>query len=686
MKKEETMKVNTNQKKFWAVLAWMMILFFPFTAFTEEGNDKTLAPYFFIDNGDPSVDRLPLKETNAEINISGVIAEVTITQLYQNNGKRPINARYIFPASTRAAVHDMKMIIGEHIIKAEVMKRKAAKKKYETAKKKGKSASLLEQQRPNVFSMSVANIIPGDSIKVELSYTEFLVPTEGVYEFVFPTVVGPRYSNQPESSASEYDQWVKNPYFQEESETGSDQESGPLKPKCNITTHISTGVPLQEVTIQTHKTNISWESASAAAITLDKSEEKSGDRDYILKYRLAGEEIASGLMMVEGKDENFFLLMVQPPKRVESGHIPPREYIFLVDVSGSMHGFPLNTSKKLLRDLISNLRPNDTFNVILFAGTAITMSPVSIPANRENIQKAVDLIDHQRGGGGTEMLRAIKQAMALPHNEACSRSVVIVTDGYVSFEKSVFNHIRANLNNTNVFAFGIGSSVNRYLIEGMAKAGYGEPFVVTNPKEASSIASKFRKYIQSPVLTNISVTYDDFDAYQVEPQSFPDLLAERPIVIFGKWRGTPNGTITLNGLTGKGKYIQRFPVFETQPSETNHSIRYLWARTRIANLSDFGFNGNDEERTAEITSLGLTYNLLTKYTSFVAVHEVIRNPEGHSTDVKQPLPLPRGVSKYAVGGGIARGSEPELPILLALSFLILSLFFLYKKILINRNK
>jgi Ca-activated chloride channel family protein len=350
-----------------------------------------------------------------------------------------------------------------------------------------------------------------------------------------------------------------------------------------------------------------------------------------------------------------------------------------------MHGFPLDTSKKLLRDLIGHLRPDDKFNVILFAGTACTMSPASIPANPANIQKAVALIDNQRGGGGTEMLRAIKQAMALPHDEACSRSIVIVTDGYVSFEKSVFNHIRSNLNNTNVFAFGIGSSVNRYLIEGMAKAGYGEPFVVTNPKEASSIAAKFRKYIQSPVLTNISVTYNDFDAYQVEPQSFPDLLADRPIVIFGKWKGTPNGAIILNGLSGNGEYRQRFPVFETQPSETNHSIRYLWARTRIATLSDFNFNGSDEERTAEITSLGLTYNLLTKFTSFVAVHEVIRNPEGNSTDVKQPLPLPQGVSKYAVGGGIAKGSEPEMHILLALSLLILLLFLLYKKVIVNRN-
>lgn len=675
------MKTNFRKRIVCVVSVLMIVFFMQFTVFArveKVENDKTLAPYFFIENGDPSVDRLPLKETDTVINISGVIAEVTITQVYQNNGERPINARYIFPASTRAAVHDMKMIIGDHIIRAEVMKRQAAKKKYETAKKEGKSASLLEQQRPNVFSMNVANIMPGDTINVELSYTEFLVPTEGIYEFVFPTVVGPRYSNQPESSASEYDQWVKNPYFKEDTQTGSDSSSAPLKPRCNITTHISTGVPLQEITIQTHKTDISWKSSSEATITLNEPDTDSGNRDYILKYRLAGEEISSGLMLYKGQKENFFLLMVQPPKRVESAHIPAREYIFLVDVSGSMHGFPINTAKELLRGLIDNLRPDDKFNVILFAGTASTMSPVSIPANRENIQKAIAVIDHQRGSGGTEMLKAVKQAMALPHDEVCSRSIVIVTDGYVSFEKSIFHHIRSNLNNTNVFAFGIGSSVNRYLIEGMAKAGYGEPFVVTDPKEAPAVATKFRQYIQSPVLTNISVTYDDFDAFQVEPRSFPDLLADRPIVIFGKWRGMAKGTITLSGFSGDGKYNQVFPISEAQPSPTNHSIRYLWARTRIANLSDFNFNGSEEERAAEITSLGLTYNLLTKYTSFIAVHEVIRNPGGNSTDVKQPLPLPLRVSNYAVGGGIANGSEPEMVVLLVL-FTLFLLFYLLRK-------
>src|SRR5215217_6847229 len=169
--------------------------------------DKTLSPYFFV-QGDPAVDHLPLKDTRVEIDVSGVIADVKVLQTYRNEGSRPINASYVFPASTRAAVYAMRMRIGDQVIVARIKEREAAKQEFETAKKEGKSASLLEQHRPNVFSMSLANVMPGDQIEVELRYSELLVPTDGVYEVVYPTVVGPRYSSQPESSAPKEDQWV----------------------------------------------------------------------------------------------------------------------------------------------------------------------------------------------------------------------------------------------------------------------------------------------------------------------------------------------------------------------------------------------------------------------------------------------------------------------------------------------
>src|SRR6185369_1656253 len=226
-------------------------------------------------------------------------------------------------------------------------------------------------------------------------------------------------------------------------------------------------------------------SPGVAELTLDDADVFKGNRDFILHYRLSGSQIASGLLLFQGEDENFFLYMAQPPARVRAEDIPPREYIFVVDVSGSMDGFPIATAKQLLTDLIGGLRPTDYFNVVLFAGDSTTLSETPLQANQENISRAVDLISQQRGSGGTELLAAMKQAMALKHQPNVSRSIVLVTDGYISAEQQVFDHIRENLRNTNVFAFGIGSGVNRYLIEGVARAGMGEPFVVENEGAAA---------------------------------------------------------------------------------------------------------------------------------------------------------------------------------------------------------
>lgn len=628
----------------------------------ENQDDRTLSPYFFIEDGDSSVDKFPLKETDVTVNISGVIADVVIKQKYYNGGTRPINARYIFPASTRAAVHSMKMIIGEEVIVAQVKERQAAQQEFDKAKKEGMSASLVKQQRPNVFSMNVANILPNDTIDIELRYTELLVPTEKIYEFVYPTVVGPRYSNQPEATAPETDLWVKNPYLEE------DQVS---QTSFNISLSISTGIALQEIVCTSHETDVIWKSESVATILLVAPEDFGGNRDFIVRYRLAGQEIASGLLLFEGQEENFFLLMVQPPERIKPADIPPREYIFVVDVSGSMHGFPLNTAKKLLKNLIGNLRAVDRFNVVLFAGGSRLMSPSSLPGTRENIRKAIRVIDRQQGGGGTELRSALQKALSLPRSESFSRTTMVVTDGYIAAERDVFHLIQNNLNRTNVFSFGIGSSVNRYLIEGMARAGQGEPFIVTKPQEAQGEAERFRTYVGAPTLTNIAVKYDGFETYDIEPPAIPDLFAERPLVVFGKWRGKPEGTIELAGLGGAGEYIQTIPVAETKPLKMNRALRYLWARTRIARISDYSLGRRNREDEFEITNLGLTYNLLTRYTSFIAVHEAVRNSEPQSEDVTQPLPLPLHVSNLAVGGGAANVPEPELYMLLVVASLIL---------------
>jgi Ca-activated chloride channel family protein len=612
----------------------------------KDNEDKTLSPFFFVQSEDSDLDQLPLKSTSADVNIAGVIADVKVVQVYKNEGKSVLEAIYIFPASTRAAVYNMKMTIGERVIRANIKERKEARQEYEQAVREGRTASLLEQQRPNVFQMNVGNILPGDEIKVELHYTELLLAEDKTYEFMYPTVVGPRYSNKSENEAGA-DKWVKNPYLQEGKEPNYN---------FDIDVHIAAGMPIKDLFSPSHNLDIEYKSSDDAVIELAEGEHKKGDRDFILKYRLNGDQIAPGLLLHRGEKENFFLMMLQPPKRIKTREIPYREYIFIVDVSGSMNGFPLDISKELLRNLIGNLQSGDRFNVLLFAAGSSIMAEKSLLATEENINKAIHLIERERGGGGTELLPALKRALALPRSDGFSRSVVIATDGYVHVEKEAFDLIRNNLGKANMFPFGIGSSVNRFLIEGMARAGMGESFVITRPDDAQKIANKFRNYISSPVLTQISYEIDGFDVYDVEPVTIPDVFAQRPVLLFGKWRGNADGEITIKGVVGQGKkYTKTIDVSDYETADRNRALKYLWARHKIAILADYNQVNPDDERVKEITNLGLTYSLLTEYTSFIAADTQIRTEGGQTTTVQQPLPLPHGVSNNAVAYRAAAG-------------------------------
>ena len=663
------MQVNFRNLCF-ALLA-VVIAFTPVPAQeqAQAPEEKTLAPYFLV-AGDPSVDHLPLKDTRVDVSVSGVIADVKVRQIYRNEGARAINATYVFPASTRAAVYAMRMQLGNDIIVAKIKEREQAKQEFEKAKEEGKTASLLEQERPNVFSMSLANIMPQEQVEIELRYTELLVPTDNVYEFVFPTVVGPRYAS-PRDATNKNSGFVPTPYLRQGKQPPSE---------LHITTRIAAGLPIYDVSSPSHQLFPQWQ-GQVAQLMLDDTNPFQGNRDFIVRYRLAGEQINSGLLLFQGTDENFFLYMAQPPQRVADAAIPPREYIFVVDVSGSMNGFPLEISKRLLRDLIGKLQPTDLFNVVLFAGDSTTLSPQSMQATPENIRKSIQFLDQQRGAGGTELLAALQQAMGLPRRDGISRSVLLITDGYVWGEEGVFEHIRSNLNKCNVFAFGIGTSVNRYLIEGVAKAGMAEPFVVTEESEAAGVAAKFREYVQSPVLTDIQVRVNGFDAYAVNPLKFPDLMAQRPIILFGKWRGPASGAIELSGKSGHGLFTSRLDVAQTQPDQANSALRYLWARARIAELSDYAASQADDANAKEVTALGLQYSLLTRYTSFIAVREVVTNPTGSAEDVQQASPLPLRVSDMAVGGGGPEvGAEPEL------IWLIVSVLLMFTTALIIKRR
>ncbi len=619
--------------------------------------DQCLSPYFLIKGAvgenavQPLAENLPLKSTSVKTSIAGFIADVTVTQLYANTGDIPIEAIYVFPGSTRAAVHGLTLQVGERRIVAQIKKRAEARQTYEAAKSAGKTATLLTQERPNVFQMNVANILPGDAVQVELRYTELLVAEDGVYAFVYPGVVGPRYA--PANAATlpiASDAAVLPPRA---------SESDEAKPAFTFDLSLTPGLPIQDATCPTHPVLIERSDARTLQLTLSPEAPCPDNRDFIFKYRLSGTTVQPGLIVSQGAEENFFLLQLQPPARPDPAQTPQRDYLFIIDISGSMHGFPLDTARRLMTDLLSLLRPDDTFNVLLFAGSNRVFAPASVPATPTNITNALDLLDRHQGDGSTELLPALRAALAMPvTSPKTSRTIALLTDGYISLEAEAFEVVRQNLNRANLFAFGIGASVNRHLIEGLARAGQGEPFIVTNDADAAREAVRFRNMVLNPVLTHMEISFDQFDAYDVEPVLQPDLLAQRPLIAFGKWRGPLTGNIVIEGLSGPSIYKASIPVSSAQPLASNSTLALLWARTRIAELADYINLKHDDARIAQVTDLGLRYNLLTKYTSFVAVDQTIRRTATESKSVNQPLPSPAGVSASTDGQQIPTSPEP----------------------------
>ena len=625
------------------------------------------SPYFHVKSDDPTLDALPLKGTQVEVKISGVIADVVVTQHYRNEGQRPIEAKYIFPGSTRAAVHAMNVRLGDRVITAQIREKQRARLEYDAAKREGKTTALLEQERPNVFSMNVANILPGDDVRVELKYTELIAPDGGQYRFVFPTVVGPRYRSPGASPAN-------GPL----SATAHLPEGAKSNTTFDLSVQLHAPLPVSEVVSHTHK--LEAQGVGTDKVTLALTDEGMRDnRDFILEYKLGGERTAAGLMLYrapnEPNAENFFLALVEPPKQVAPVQINPRDYIFVVDISGSMHGHPLNTAKVLLRNLISGLRPSDSFNVVLFSGSSRVLSEQSVPATQANIARAIKTIDQMGGGGSTEIVPALRRVAALPKPADVSRSVIVVTDGYVSVENEVFQLVRRNLDNANVFAFGIGSSVNRHLIEGLARAGQGEAFIVTKPERAAEQAERLRRMIDSPVLTQLKARFTGLEVYDVEPASLPDVMAGRPVVVWGKWRGDPQGAkLVLQGHGASGSHTD--VVEAPAPDADAVALKHLWARQRIAQLGDEEALMGGQTQREPITALGLKYGLLTHYTSFIAVDQVVRT-QAPAVPVNQPLPLPEGVSKLAVGEGAQQTlgavvpSTPEPRLVFALMLMTL---------------
>jgi hypothetical protein len=322
-----------------------------------------------------------------------------------------------------------------------------------------------------------------------------------------------------------------------------------------------------------------------------------------------------------------------------------------------MHGFPIEISKVAMEKLLRRMRPNDLFNVILFASGTKLFSEKSIVATDKNLMDAIEFINKRHGHGGTEIMPALELALNMPHNEGYSKSIVVMTDGLVGVDKKAVNYIRDNLNKANLYSFGIGSSINRFLIEAMALAGAGEPLVITAKEGAEKSAERFMKYIESPVMTNVSIEFDGFMTYDVEPIKPFDLTAERPIIVYGKYEGHPSGTIILRGKTAKQELHVKIPVDKFGRMDQSNTIKYIYARNKLKLIemydnfgkNHYNYNYNDNSKLSfedAITEIGMKYNLLTEHTSFVAIDSELRNASGEYDTVNQPLPTPEGMVDF----------------------------------------
>jgi Ca-activated chloride channel family protein len=634
------------------LLTCLFIISITFAGAQVFDDSNTLAPYFFIEGKSNKQELLPVKAIAAKVEIAGVIAQVNLSQTYVNNGKMPIEAVYVFPTSTRAAVNGVTMKIGTRTIVAQIQEKGKAKENYNQAKSEGFRASLLEQHRPNVFQMNVANIMPGDTIIVDIKYNEFIASNNGTYEFVFPTVVGPRYSERSEATANRRHQWVSNPYLQEGDSPNYSFE---------LEVMLNSPVPIQSVRTPTHDTDIKFLSTKACTISISPTE-NAGTKDFTLHYSLVGNEMQSGILINKGAKENFFALMVQPPAQVQAFEKPNREYTFVVDVSGSMSGFPLQTAKDLMYDLLKTLTERDRFNVVLFASQSNKLFRNSMPATNENIKEAIRLLSRNGGGGGTRLYSALSDVMMSHCESKFSRTIVVITDGYIDAEKEVFDLISDNLGNANVFSFGVGTSVNRYLIEGMAKTGNGVPFVVENTVAAGDKVDEFIKYVGSPVLTNVGLNFGTNEVYDVTPQNLPDIFKDRSMLVYGKFKGEFTGDVTLTGEYGEGAYSMVISP-DNMGSNNTGALPYLWVRNRVEELEEEKLKSQNIKM---ITELGLNYSLMTSYTSFLAIDSESTNQKKEILTVHQPLPLPSGVSNQAVGtyrqrmnatGAVSRGTS-----------------------------
>ncbi|HEU0185207.1 MAG TPA: TonB family protein [Blastocatellia bacterium] len=597
----------------------------------------------------------PLKHTDVKAEVSGQLARVTVTQNFRNPFNDKIEAVYVFPLPQSAAVDDMTMIVGDRTIKGKIKRREEAQAIYEAAREAGQTAGLLDQERPNIFTQSVANIPPGAEVKITISYVEFLKYEDGTYEFVFPMVVGPRYIPGQPSGKSGGGRAM---------DTNQVPDASRITPQVApqgqraghdiaIEVNLDTGVPVGELKSTLHQIDIARPDNHRAVVRL-KDQAAIPNKDFILKFDVAGEKISDALMTHRGAQGGFFTLMLQPPERVTSADVTPKELVFVLDTSGSMSGFPIEKAKETMRLALDNLYPEDTFNLITFSGDTHVLFPQPVQATRENLLRAQGFLASRQGSGGTEMMKAIRAALAPSGEQNHVRIVCFMTDGDVGNDMEIISEIQKHPN-ARVFAFGVGSSPNRFLLDKMAEHGRGEVEYVTLEDDGSAAARRFHERVRNPLLTDIEIDWAGLPVVAVYPKRIPDLFGAKPLILTGRYTSAARGAIRLRGNLAGQNFVKEIPV-ELPELEPGHNVlATLWARARIDDLMGQDYEGiqNDDPKPGvreDITQIGLEFRLMTQFTSFVAVEEMITTDGGQPRRIDVPVEMPDGMNRESVLG------------------------------------
>jgi Ca-activated chloride channel family protein len=609
----------------------------------------------------------PLRHTEVRGAISGFLARVAVTQIFENTASQKIEAVYTFPLPDNAAVDDMTIQIGSRTVRGVIRKREEARAMYEKAKQTGHVAALLDQERPNIFTQSVANILPGEQVTVTISYLQTLEYEAGAYQFVFPMVVGPRYiPGQP--TGKQAGGWAPDT----DKVPDASKITPPVTPQGSRAGHdisielaIDAGVPLLEVSSSTHELEVERPGASLAKVKL-KNLAEIPNQDFILKYDVAGEQISDAVLSqsesqavsrAKSAGGGYFTLILQPPAQLAESDITPKELVFVLDTSGSMMGFPIEKAKELINHALDELYPGDTFNLITFSGDTRILFPEPVYPTAENIQKARAVLNAQRGWGGTEMMAAIRAALAPSDSQDHLRIVCFLTDGEVGNDLGIIGEIQKHPN-ARVFAYGIGNSVNRFLITSMARAGRGDSEVVTLNDKADGAAHRLYQRLRSPVLTDVSIDWHGLPVTDVYPKNIPDLFTGNPLVLSGRYTAAATGSIVIHGKRAGENFTREIPVHLNATTNDSGILPAFWARRKIDDLMSQDWsglqNGNVKPQVQkEITQLGLTYRLMTQFTSLVAVEEQVVTTNGKPQRVEVPVEMPKGMSYEGVFGGYA---------------------------------